>query len=351
MSKIKTLVIILFLSTFGVSARELGRQSAQRWEPSRTWVVAIGILEWEDGETWNSFPKAGRKDAELVEFFKQAGVPRDQVLFLKDREATKERIERMMARHLSRAGEGDMLIFYFTGHGGQDDAGKTYFANYDAGDDLEKTAVSVQSIFRIIERNFRGDHVLLTADCCYSGALAVEAAKRRVPISYAALTSSRADSLSTADWTFTEALLRGFKGNAKVDRNQDGEIELSELAGYAKSRMWSVEGQRTAFATTREFSADMRLVSVATRAVAGVNSRVEVEWENSWYPATILEVKGSRYRIHYLGYGSEWDEWIEGARIRRATAPGAAGERLTLNDGSLHFTTFVSASRGATIVL
>lgn len=331
MSKIKRLIIILFLSALGVSAQGVARAQA-RWEPTRTWVVAIGILEWQHGEMWDSFPKAGRKDAELVEFFKQAGVPQDQILFLKDREATKERVERLMARHLARAQEGDMLIFYFTGHGAQDDDGTTYFASYDAGDDLSQSALSVPSIFRIIERNFKGARVLLTADCCYSGALAVEAARRRTSIAYAALTSSRYDSLSTANWTFTEALLRAFKGNAKVDRNQDGEIELSEMALYAKARMWSQEEQRTTFTTTRDFSPEMRLAEVAKSVNSRMNERVEVEWENEWYPATILEVKGSKYKIHYLGYGAEWDEWVEAARLRRR--PGitsAGGKYVSLN--------------------
>jgi hypothetical protein len=81
--------------------------------------------------------------------------------------------------------------------------------------------------------------------------------------------------------------------------------------------MWSVEGQLTTFTTTRDFSPDMRLVEVARQATATISGRVEVEWENNWYPATILEKKGSQYRIHYIGYGSEWDEWVDAARLRR----------------------------------
>jgi hypothetical protein len=320
MSNIKRFIIILFMSALGASAQAIGRESNQNWEPSRTWVVAVGILEWEHDDSWDSFPKQGRKDAQLVEFFRQAGVPQDQILFLKDREATRERIQRSMSRLLSRAREGDMLIFYFTGHGAQDDSGATYFANYDAGDDLSETAWPVRSIFDTIERNFRGARVLLTADCCYSGALAVEAARRRTSIAYAVLTSARANSLSTANWTFTEALLSAFRGNAKVDRNLDGEIELSELALYAKARMWSVEEQRTAFTTTRDFSPEMGLVEVAKRTNSRMGERVEVEWEGDWYPATILEVRGSKYRIHYLGYGAQWDEWVDAERLRRKPA-------------------------------
>src|SRR5205085_9783104 len=195
------------------SAQVVGRDRSQEgWNPSRRWVFAVGILEWQHSDSWDSFPKEGRKDAELVEFFREAGVPREQILFIEDRDATKERIQRLMTRHLSRASEGDMLIFYFTGHGARDDeTGTVYFANYDADDDLARTAWSVPSIFNTIERNFRGSRALLIADCCYSGALADEALRRRTSTAYAALTSSRSNSLSTAEWTFTETLLRGFR--------------------------------------------------------------------------------------------------------------------------------------------
>ena len=132
MSRIKRFITILFISLIGASAQAAAQGNNQSWQPSRTWVVAVGVLEWQDSDSFDSFPKEGRKDAELVAFFRQAGVPQDQILFLKDREATKDRIQRAMARLLARAQEGDMLIFYFTGHGAQDDSGATYFANYDA---------------------------------------------------------------------------------------------------------------------------------------------------------------------------------------------------------------------------
>jgi hypothetical protein len=317
MLSFKSLKVVLFSLLLCVSAEAGQLESNRGWEPTRTWVVAVGILEFQHGDSWDSFPKAGRKDTELVEFFRQAGVPRDQILFLKDREATRSRIQRAMAQFLERANEGDLLVFYYTGHGARDDDGITYFATYDADDDLAQTAWSVPSIFKIIERNFRGSRALLLADCCYSGALADEALRRRSPIAYAALTSAQSDSLSTAEWTFTEALLSAFRGNAKIDRNRDGEIELSELARYERSRMWSKEGQLPTFKTSRDFSQEMVLADVGhstqTRADA---RRVEVEWEGDWYPATILEVRGAKYRIHYLGYGAEWDEWVTGARMR-----------------------------------
>jgi pentatricopeptide repeat protein len=43
---------------------------------------------------------------------------------------------------------------------------------------------------------------------------------------------------------------------------------------------------------------------------------VEVESEGGWWEAEILEVRGSRYRVHYVGWGDEWDEWVGKDRLR-----------------------------------
>ena len=36
--------------------------------------------------------------------------------------------------------------------------------------------------------------------------------------------------------------------------------------------------------------------------------RVEVQWKGDWYQASVIEVKGNQYKIHYDGYDSSWDE-------------------------------------------
>ena len=46
-----------------------------------------------------------------------------------------------------------------------------------------------------------------------------------------------------------------------------------------------------------------------------------VEWEGSWWPATVLKVSKGGYRIHYTGYGPEWDEDVTMARIARLSPP------------------------------
>jgi CHAT domain-containing protein/tetratricopeptide (TPR) repeat protein len=46
--------------------------------------------------------------------------------------------------------------------------------------------------------------------------------------------------------------------------------------------------------------------------------RVEVQWQGDWYLADVIEVKGDQYKIHYDGYASSWDEWVDNSRIRAA---------------------------------
>jgi len=45
--------------------------------------------------------------------------------------------------------------------------------------------------------------------------------------------------------------------------------------------------------------------------------RVRVLWHDRIYPATIVEVlRDERYRVHYEGFGPEWDETIDASRIK-----------------------------------
>lgn len=43
---------------------------------------------------------------------------------------------------------------------------------------------------------------------------------------------------------------------------------------------------------------------------------VMVHWKDKWYPASILEARHGRYRVHYDGYEASWDEWVGLRRIK-----------------------------------
>ena len=243
-------------------------------------------------------------------------MPAERVVYLEDAQATKQRIERELVAQLARTRPGDMLIFYFAGHGSRNTkTHQTYFANYDAGQSWA-SLWPVRSIFDVIEQHFRGERAILMADCCHSGALYDEAQRRQSKLSYACLTSAYSHNSSTGNWTFTDALLKGWGGNALVDLNGDGEVELNEMARYAELDMACFEQQKAMFIATGDISPDMRLAPSRGKHAPGVGRRVEVEWEGKWWPAQVIALEGGRSKIHYAGYDVSWDEWVTPERIR-----------------------------------
>lgn len=56
----------------------------------------------------------------------------------------------------------------------------------------------------------------------------------------------------------------------------------------------------------------------ASQPVFTLGQRVMVEWKSKWWPAQVIAVDHTRYRIHYDGYDSSWDEWVTAPRMRGA---------------------------------
>lgn len=306
------LCVVVWASLAAQARAEIG------WDPTRTWVFAVGILEWQHDDIYDSFPDAmpNRADRRLIKALQAAGVPREQVVFLVDEEATLASIRRTFRKQLDRTKEGDMLIFYFAGHGSRDrDTGQTYFANYDAGEDYD-SHWPVKEVFETVARRFSGDQAIFMADCCHSGAMYDEASRHQADLTCACLTSSYSHNSSTGNWTFTESLVTGFQGSTLVDADADGAVEMRELALYAEQAMAYVEHQKAMFITTEDFDADMAIADTKGTPEAGLGRRVEVEWKGTWYPAQVIDVDGKTSKIHYDGFDDTWDEWVTAARIR-----------------------------------
>jgi Agenet domain/Caspase domain len=287
------------------------------WHPERTWVFAVGTLEWKHADTFPPFPQQDRRDAALVEFFATQGVPAAQIVYLQDRAATTRRIQQAFEAQLAQAGADDLLVLYYCGHGGKTDDAAAYFASYDT--DCERNqGWLVDSIPATITRCFGGARVLLLADCCYSGSLAAALTGQHKHGAYACLTSSLASELSTGNWTFTEGVLAGLRGQAFVDADGNQQITLQELATQIIDSMAFAEEQIATFAVGGGFDAHMVIAAARTRPDPQVGRRVEVLADGEWYPAQIIDAKGARLQVHYYGYETSDDAWVTGDRIRDA---------------------------------
>ena len=225
------------------------------WQPARTWLFVVGVLEWKDKESFDPFPVKERRDHELVELFKEKGVPAAQIVYLQDKQATQGRIDAAFVAQLKKIKHGDLLLVYYAGHGYKSDDGKdVYLAPYDAGDE-GVPGWSVKSIPRTIEKHSSVSQVLWLIDCCHSGRAAVEIKGRTTGPGYLCVTSSLASQSSTGHWTFTESFLDAMRGVAYVDLNHDGQVTIAEFAMHAEKDMNLAEEQQSAFATSGNFNA------------------------------------------------------------------------------------------------
>lgn len=291
------------------------------WNPKHTFVFAAGLLEWKHPEIWSSFPAAmpDRRDVQLVQFFKKAGVPDEQIVYLQDAKATKARVQKALNDLLDETDEGDLVVIYFAGHGYRNtETDQTWFATYDAGK-KDQSGWAVRSIFKAVDDHFSGNRVLLIADCCHSGALYDEVLKRgRGDASFAALTSSYSHNTSTGAWTFTDSLLKALRGRPSIDYNRDGLIELGEAALFIEAEMAFIEGQRSMFVGQKGFAAATKIADVTGAAKPKADYHCEAQWKEKWYKAVVREydAPSDEYYVHYLGYDDSYDEWLPAANIR-----------------------------------
>jgi hypothetical protein len=290
------------------------------WNPEHTWVFVVGTLEWKHAEYFDPFPKENRRDAALVEFFRAQGVPAAQIVYLQDHQATTKRIQPAFEAHLAAAGAGDLLVLYYCGHGGKDDAGATYFASYDTDCDANPGWV-IDTIPATIERCFGGTRALLLADACYSGSMADSVTQHAKRVSYACLASSLSSESSTGNWTFTEGLLAGLRGHAFVDADGDSAITLHELAEQITDAMAFADDQMVTFKTTGDFDPDMVIAAAIPRSDQRIGKRVAVSEAGTWYRAQIIAVRDQQVKVHYYGFEEGDDEWVTGDRIREVARP------------------------------
>lgn len=332
LARLGLILVVACLCAVGPRSAMAAEDEELDWDPEKTHVFAVGLLQWEDPNMWASFPAAmkNRRDKQIVDFYREAGVPKEQISYLCDAEATKARIQKEFVKVLEETDKGDLLVFYFCGHGWRDPKTcLTYFANYDAGAKVS-SAWDVRSIFTTIEKHFGGDRALLLADCCHSGALYDQARKHRdSKIAYAVLTSSYAHNSSTGNWTFSDSLLSGLRGEPVVDLNGDELIELDELARYTELELAFVEGQKSMFLAAERFPRKAVLAEVEEEATPRVGLRVEVKYEGKWYKAKVIDVDGDQVEVHYTNYDDSFDEWVGPDRVRPyAPAQYAEGDKV-----------------------
>jgi len=318
----KSLIFILLIS-INVAVFSVCYGKMETWEPKNTYALIVGVLDWMDKEL-TPYTKENRQDRAFEAQLVADGVPEENIVFLEDSEATRDSIISALQNIVKCS--HNTLIFYYAGHGIRR-GNETFFANYDVNTrQVEKTGFSLTELGRILKGSWKGNRLLLFADCCHSGALAsvVKLFEGSDATCAACITSVVASNVSTGRWTFTESLVKAFAGNWVIDTDGDCRLTFYEVDTFIQQEMRFREKQITYAIATKNFNDDF-VFRKAEPCSIGKDANgpwklmeyVECEWHEVWYLAQIIECRENEWKVHYIHYDDSWDEWVDDSRLRK----------------------------------
>lgn len=158
-------------------------------------------------------------------------------------EVSSARAIRAIGRFFGDAARDDVLLFYFSGHGKLDQAGRLHLCMQDTeSTDLLSTAVSSARINEFADAS-HARNVVIVLDCCFSGAFrgsdlgdAVAGPGRYVMTSCRGTQLANDATAENSTSHFTQHLVNGLTGEAE-DHDGDGYVTFSDLYAYVDRRL------------------------------------------------------------------------------------------------------------------
>jgi len=230
---------------------------------SESWALIIGINKYQNVEPLHY----AVNDAKSVKsmFIEKYGFKKENIIFLTDKEATKENILDGFSNILEKAGEKDRVVVFYAGHGetyklpSGGDMGYLIPVDGDL-DNLYRSSIPMKSVYDIAEMSY-AKHILYLVDACYGGlTLNTRGLKKDATPEYLRkMTKERGRMVITAggkdeqviekpEWghsAFTRNLIKGL-GDGLADENTDGVITSDELGVFIRNRVTiDVDGAHT----------------------------------------------------------------------------------------------------------
>ncbi|MBT3270630.1 PEGA domain-containing protein [Candidatus Poribacteria bacterium] len=249
--------------TLRVEAKEAESlmQDAVGPEVGSKWALLIGINRYEHPVSggFNITPlKVAVRDAHTLSQFltnpTQAGFPPEQVFTLTDEAATKRNILLTLNDIVMKAGDKDLVLIYFSGHGFHDQKRDlTYLLPFDAEmQDASTTCIALRDLRDKFD-DLSANKVVTILDACHSGGIKIQGTKgvEESPYQYYLDAFEQAEGRpmllssdqSEVSWemangqnsVFTHFLIKGMSGDADFDG--DGVVGFSEASRYVEQRV------------------------------------------------------------------------------------------------------------------
>jgi len=276
------------------------KNAALVWNAANTRLVVISLAGFKGEKPGHtSFSTADRLDDPLVELFRQRGVPEQQILYLKDSNATTAEVEARFPAFLEHSKPEEILIFYFSSHGGYNPkTGAHTYTTFDG-------SIPIGWFMGKIEKNFLGSAAMIFSDCCYSGGM-VNLVKCLPPgrTAFGALSTTGSQNVAYSGWRFTDLLMRAWKGDRAMDEDHSCTIDFGELCRFAERYMAFVAEGRPLYTFTGNFPRDLVLAKTSLKSKDGAGRFLEAKDGTDWFKGEVVDVKtdpsgASQFLIHF----------------------------------------------------
>ncbi len=218
--------------SFSLGATSIPRTGLAAPGPEgETWALLAGISGYPSSA--DALNRAGMDALDFYRFLsEEMGVPADHIVLLVDEMATAAAFRTTFQDLIGRAGEGDKVLVFFSGHGDQLPPGS---GGREEGDSANEAICLYDGEIEDdwIASALSGEHapVILFMDACFSGGLVNDFGRGSNTM---ILTAAREDR-SVSERVLTPILLRGAEGEA--DGNRDGSVTARELLDFVDSRL------------------------------------------------------------------------------------------------------------------
>ncbi|MGB0862676.1 MAG: caspase family protein [Saprospiraceae bacterium] len=212
----------------------------------KIWSVVVGVAAYHHMRRLQYTDDDAYKMYAFLKSPEGGAIPDEQIKILVDESATKQRIIETMKEVLFKANEKDIIMFYFSGHGKEDS-----FLPYDFdGENNKLTFNEINTIFGLS----KAKHKFCIADACHSGGMLAskgngsfgeltskdyfaefgETSQTAIMVS-SQMDEQSVESATLRQGTFSHFLIKGLKGNA--DRDRDNQVTISELFDYVNRQV------------------------------------------------------------------------------------------------------------------
>ncbi len=228
----------------------------------KRYAVVIGVSRFKD----HSIPQLRYADRDAQAFYDYLVSPYggsfnpENILLLKNEEATLEAVKNALTGFLKRAVDDDFIVIYIASHGEPepDRPENLYLLTHDTMiNRLSSTAYPMDYINSDMKRYISANRLIFIADACHAGKIAdmgfmarggantinnALAALGSTREGWAMMTASRAGEISqeSEKWggghgAFTYFLLNGLYGKADIAGNYNGVITITEAFDYVSN--------------------------------------------------------------------------------------------------------------------